>query len=74
MLVVQWNALVSISVALYPVSKKGHRYLMVVSCYFTKWVDAIPLNSQEAKNVTSKLLNRFISIYGVPLKLHTDLG
>ena len=58
----------------YPVSKKGHRYLMVVSCYFTKWVDAIPLESQEAKYVTSKLVNRFISIFGVPLQLHTDLG
>ena len=58
----------------YPVSKKGNRYLMVVSCYFTKWVDAIPLKSQEAKYVASKLVNRFISIFGVPLQLHTDLG
>ena len=33
----------------YPVSKKGHRYLMVVSCYFTKWEDAIPLKTKEAK-------------------------
>ena len=58
----------------YPVSMKGHRYLMVVSCYFTKWVDAIPLKTQEAKYVASKLVNRFISILGVPLQLHTDLG
>ena len=58
----------------FPVSKKGHRYLMVVSCYFTKWIDAIPLKSQEAKYVASKLVNRFISIFGVPLQLHTDLG
>lgn len=58
----------------YPISKKGNKYLMVVSCYFTKWVDAIPLKTQEAKNVASKLVNRFISIFGVPLQLHTDLG
>ena len=58
----------------FPVSKKGHRYLMVVSCYFTKWIDAIPLKSQEAQYVATKLVNRFISIYGVPLQLHTDLG
>ena len=58
----------------YPVSKKGHKYLMVVSCYFTKWVDAIPLKTQEAKYVASKLVNRFISILGVPLQLYTDLG
>ena len=47
---------------------------MVVSCYFTKWVDAIPLKFQEAKYVASKLVNRFISVFGVPLQLHTDLG
>ena len=57
-----------------PVSKKGHKYLMVVSCYFTKWVDAIPLKTQDAKYVTSKLVDRFISIFGVPLQLHPDLG
>ena len=57
----------------FPVLKKGHGYLMVVSCYFTKWIDAIPFKSQEAKYVASKLVNIFISIFGVPLQLHTDL-
>ena len=33
----------------YPVSRKGHRYLMVVSCYFTKWVDAILLKKTRGK-------------------------
>ena len=37
-------------------------------------VTAIPLKSQDAKYVASKLVNRFISIFGVPLQLHTDLG
>ena len=46
---------------------------MVVSCYFTKWIDAIPLKTQDAKYVASKLVNKFISIFGVPLQLHTDL-
>ena len=58
----------------YPISKKGNKYLMVVSCYFTKWVDAIPLKTQEARYVDSKLVNKFISIFGVPLQLHTHLG
>ena len=58
----------------YPVSKKGNKYLLVVSCYFTKWVDAIPMKTQEASYVATKLVNRFISIFGVPMQLHTDLG
>ena len=32
------------------------------------------MKSQDAKYVASKLVNRFISIFGVPLQLHTDLG
>ena len=58
----------------FPVPKKGHRCLLVVSCYFTKWVDVIPLKTQEAKHFASKLVNRFISTFGVSLQLHTDLG
>ena len=40
----------------YPVSKKGHKYLMVVSDYFTKLVVAISLKNQEATNFESKSL------------------
>ena len=32
------------------------------------------LKTQEAKHIASKLVNRFISIFGVPLQLYTDLG
>ena len=58
----------------YHVSKKGNKYLLVVSDNFTKWVDAIPLKTQEATHVAEKLVNRFISIFGVPLQLHSDRG
>ena len=58
----------------YPISKKGHKYLMVVSDYFTTWVDAIPLKNQEATHIAERLMDRFISIFGVPLQLHTDMA
>ena len=58
----------------YPVSKQGNRYLMVVSCYFTKWVEAIPIKNQEATTIAEELVNKFISVHGVPLQIHTDMG
>ena len=58
----------------YPVFEEGAQVSGVVSCYFTKWIDAITLKTQEAKYVASKLVNRLISIFGVLLQLHTDLG
>ena len=58
----------------YPASKRGNTYLMVASCYFTKWMDAIPLKTQKATHVASEIVVRFVSVFGVQLQLHTDLG
>ena len=45
------------------------KYLLVVSCYFTKWLQVIPLESIDAKTVATKLIERFISVLGVPVML-----
>lgn len=50
------------------------KYLLLVSCYFTKWLDAIPLVSIDAKTIATKLIERFISVFGVPTQLHSDQG
>ena len=47
-------------------------YLLLVSCYFTKWLDAIPINSIDAKTVATNLTERFISVFGVPVTLYSD--
>ena len=50
------------------------RYLMVTGDYCTKWTEAIPLETIEAKTVARALIDNFISRFGVPLFLHTDQG
>ena len=40
---------------IYPPSSKNHKFILVATDYFTKWVEAIPL-----KNVTSKEMIEFI--------------
>ena len=50
------------------------RYVLLVSCYFTKWLDAIPLATTDAKTIATKLIERFISVLGVPTQLHSDQG
>ena len=47
------------------------RYLLLVSCYFMKWLDAISLVTIDAK---TKLIERSISVFGVPSLLHSDQG
>ncbi|CAC5392819.1 unnamed protein product [Mytilus coruscus] len=57
-----------------PRSIQGNNYLLVIGDYFTKFVHAIPLKSQEAEVVAQTLVNSFISIFGVPSQIHTDQG
>ena len=56
-----------------PVSRKNHRYLLVVMDYFTKWVEAIPLQDQTAASVTQTII-KICSTFGVPSILHSDQG
>ena len=58
---------------IYP-SSKNHKFVLVATNYFTKWVEAIPL-----KNVTSKEMIKFVKehiIYrfGIPQTITTDQG
>ena len=55
-----------------PITSNKARYLLVVSCYFTKWLDAIPISTIDAKTVATKLIEKFISVFGVPMQLHSD--
>lgn len=50
------------------------RYLLLISCYFTKWLDAIPISSTNAKTIATKIIERFVSVFGVPTYLHSDQG
>ena len=57
-----------------PRTNKGNRYLMIVGDYFTKWKEAIPIPDAEAATVAQKFVERIVSIFGVPLQIHTDQG
>ena len=57
-----------------PRCKRGNRYLLVLSDYFTKWVEAYAMPNQEAITVARKFVEEFVCRFGVPLSVHTDQG
>ena len=57
-----------------PVSEKGNKYLLIVGDYFTKWVEAYPLENRRADMVAEVLVKEFISRFGVPMQMHSDQG
>ncbi|CAG2223500.1 unnamed protein product [Mytilus edulis] len=57
-----------------PISVNNNRYLMVVQDYFSKWTEAIPIPDIEAVTVAKKFVERIVTIFGVPLSIHSDQG
>ncbi|WAR31612.1 POL4-like protein [Mya arenaria] len=57
-----------------PKSSKGNCYVLVVCDCFTRWTEAIPIANQEAETVAKAFVDVYVSRFGVPLQVHSDLG
>lgn len=53
---------------------RGNRYILVVSDYFSKWVEAYSMPDQTTETVTGIFVREWIARYGCPTYLHTDNG
>lgn len=57
-----------------PESNSGNKYVLSLTCCFTKWIESFPLKSITAKTVASALVDQFVCRFGVPREIHTDQG
>ena len=57
-----------------PITSQGHKHLLVVIDHFSRFVECIPLKTQEATEVAQAFVREFVSRYGVPKAIHSDLG
>ena len=57
-----------------PETSQGHRYVLTVTCCFTKWTQSYPLKTISAKAVASTFVKGFICQYGLVKEIHTDQG
>ena len=55
-----------------PQTPRSNRYILVISDYFSEWVEAFPKENMEALMVAKILVNEFITRFGVPEVIHTD--
>jgi hypothetical protein len=47
-------------------SSKGHQYILAITDYFTKWVEAIPIKSVTSKDVVNFIKEHVIHTFGIP--------
>jgi transposase InsO family protein len=57
-----------------PPSSKGYQYILAITGYFTKWVEAIPMKSVTSKDVINFIKEHVIHGFGIPRTITTDGG
>ena len=57
-----------------PETPRGHRFIVVLTDYFTKWTEAFPLPNHKAATVADCLITEIFLKLGVPHQLHSDKG
>ena len=55
-------------------AKDGNKYILVITDYFTKWSEAYALPDAEASTCMRAIYDNFFAKFGLPCKLHSDLG
>ena len=57
-----------------PVTERGNQYLLVIEDFFSKWVEAFPLQRTNAPSVAQCVLNGWIARFGCPHTILSDQG
>jgi len=57
-----------------PPSAKGHRFILTITDYFSKWVDAAPLAKVKITNMVNFIKHHVIHRSGVPRRIIHDNG
>jgi hypothetical protein len=57
-----------------PPSSKGHQFILAITDYFTKWVEAVPMKSVASKDVINFVKEHVIHRFGINQTITIDGG
>ena len=57
-----------------PPSSKGHRFILAITDYFSKWAETMPLREVKNDNVIDFLEKHIIRRFGIPHNISSDNG
>ena len=57
-----------------PITPRGNKYILVVTDYFTKWIEVCHVSDQTAVTCAQIIFNDVICRFGCPLSMHSEQG
>ena len=58
----------------FPVTKRGHRFIVVATGYLTKFVEVRVWKTSVKKEVVRFVYERIVTRFGIPLEMVSDNG
>uniref|UniRef100_A0A8C5QDM2 Integrase catalytic domain-containing protein n=1 Tax=Leptobrachium leishanense TaxID=445787 RepID=A0A8C5QDM2_9ANUR len=55
-------------------STRGNKYMLTVTCLFSKWIECLPAPNNTAETCAILLINHIFSRFGLPQRLESDRG
>ena len=68
-----WDWAIDLINPIYPPSSKRHKFILVATDYFTKWVEAIPLKKVTSANMID-FVEHIVYRFGIPQTITTNQG
>jgi hypothetical protein len=65
---------IDITDQIYLPSSKGHKFIVVATDYFTKWVEVVPLKTVTSQNMIDFVQEHIIYRFGIPQTITTGQG
>ncbi|KAK1694107.1 hypothetical protein QYE76_010804 [Lolium multiflorum] len=59
---------------IHPASSKKHEFILAITDYFTKWVEAVPMKKVKSEDVIKFVKEHVIHRFGIPQTITTDGG
>ncbi|KAK1601679.1 hypothetical protein QYE76_048343 [Lolium multiflorum] len=59
---------------IHPPSSKNHEWILAITDYFTKWVEAVPMKKVKSEDVIQFVKEHVIHRFGIPQTITTDGG
>ena len=69
-----WDVLAIDFMGPLPITRRGNRYILVMTDHFSKYVEVAAVPSQTADDCATVIVNDVISRWGAPLVIHSDQG
>ena len=57
-----------------PVTAAGHKYVLVITDMFSKWVEAFPLQAIDSRTLANVFIDQIVCRYGILKSIHSDQG